>query len=771
MRRLIVLGSLMLTFAPRLAAEPDGKPTVVPAVLRSVTPTGVVRGGTATLTLEGARLAGATGVFFDDPAITGRVLPDADEKKGDRLQVQASVGSDSRLGVHRLFVQTPLGTTGAVSFAVGGWPEVAEREPNDSPAAAQPIAFPATVTGVLDHSGDLDCFRFTARAGQELVFQLLGASIRSKINAVLTLREAAGRVLATANPTGSRPEPLLGHRFVAAGSYVIEVRDVENAGGKEVTYRLNAGEFPVATAVYPLGLRRGGTRAVALTGFNLGPRRSEPVTAPAATSLRGQTVKLPGEWLVAPSLAVGEDPEIEEATRGGGPTQRQLVPVPITVNGRIDGPDGAAADDSFRFPARRGQRLVLEVAARRLGSPLDSLLEVLDARGRPIERATVRPVAETALVLNNRDSNSGSFRVQSWTDFAVNDFAFCGRELLQISRIPAGPDEDMTFRSFRGARIGFLDTTPEAHSIGTPLYKVQVHPPRTDFSPNGMPLFHLFYRNDDGGAQEGKDSRLTFDPPVDGEYQVRLSDVRGQRGAAFAYRLSIHPPHPDFRLSLSPEHPNVPRGSSVPVTVDIERLDDFDGPVAVRLEGLPAGFSAPAGEIASGADSVTLILTAGADAVTPAPPALTPIRVVGRTRIAGQEVVRSGEPESGVRLLTLLPPPDIQVATDVRAVTLAPGGSVEVTVQVDRRNGFKGRVPIDVRNLPFGVQVRDVGLNGVLVTEQQSNRRFVLVAEPWARPQTRPFFAVGRVESDPSTEVASAPITLTIAPVAKQARR
>jgi hypothetical protein len=124
-----------------------------------------------------------------------------------------------------------------------------------------------------------------------------------------------------------------------------------------------------------------------------------------------------------------------------------------------------------------------------------------------------------------------------------------------------------------------------------------------------------------------------------------------------------------------------------------------------------------------------------------------------------------------VRLLTVLPQPDIRVTTDVRQVTLRPGGTVEVVAQVDRRNGFKGRVPIEVRDLPYGVQVRDVGLNGVLITEQQTSRRFVITAEPWVKPQRRPIFAVGRVESDPSTEIASEPIVLTVAPAAAQASR
>src|SRR5947209_7094687 len=75
MKVAVVTFSLLLAAAPARGAEPEGKPTVVPAVLRSIAPMGVVRGGTATFTLDGERLAGATGVFFDDAAITGRVLP------------------------------------------------------------------------------------------------------------------------------------------------------------------------------------------------------------------------------------------------------------------------------------------------------------------------------------------------------------------------------------------------------------------------------------------------------------------------------------------------------------------------------------------------------------------------------------------------------------------------------------------------------------------------------------------------------------------------
>jgi hypothetical protein len=96
-------------------------------------------------------------------------------------------------------------------------------------------------------------------------------------------------------------------------------------------------------------------------------------------------------------------------------------------------------------------------------------------------------------------------------------------------------------------------------------------------------------------------------------------------------------------------------------------------------------------------------------------------------------------------------------------VVIRPGERVSMTLGVRRSPAFKGRVPIDVKNLPQGVRVLNIGLNGVLVTEAQAERSVFLLAEPWARPMTRPFYAVGKAESA-GTEDSSPPIELIVAP-------
>ena len=67
-------------------------------------------------------------------------------------------------------------------------------------------------------------------------------------------------------------------------------------------------------------------------------------------------------------------------------------------------------------------------------------------------------------------------------------------------------------------------------------------------------------------------------------------------------------------------------------------------------------------------------------------------------------------------------------------------------------------------NLPHGVRVDDIGLNGVMITEQETTRTIHIVAEPWVEAQTQPIVVVGRVEvnSPLRNESAAQPVELVI---------
>src|SRR5262249_21255591 len=94
-----------------------------------------------------------------------------------------------------------------------------------------------------------------------------------------------------------------------------------------------------------------------------------------------------------------------------------------------------------------------------------------------------------------------------------DDYVYLGNELLRIEQLPLNPDADCNFYAVGGQRVGFLDTTPGHHPMGAPVYKVEIHPPGTTFPPNGLPVFNLNYRNDDGGPGGGSGWDARAVPP------------------------------------------------------------------------------------------------------------------------------------------------------------------------------------------------------------------------------------------------------------------
>jgi hypothetical protein len=117
--------------------------------------------------------------------------------------------------------------------------------------------------------------------------------------------------------------------------------------------------------------------------------------------------------------------------------------------------------------------------------------------------------------------------------------------------------------------------------------------------------------------------------------------------------------------------------------------------------------------------------------------------------------------------------PDMVITMEPAEVHLKAGGTAKATVHAVRRNGFAGRIPLDVPNLPHGVIVMDTGLNGILLPEGEEKRTIFLSAEPWVEAQRQTIYAIGRTEtrSPLPTAFASEPAVLIIDPPEGVARR
>ena len=83
-------------------------------------------------------------------------------------------------------------------------------------------------------------------------------------------------------------------------------------------------------------------------------------------------------------------------------------------------------------------------------------------------------------------------------------------------------------------------------------------------------------------------------------------------------------------------------------------------------------------------------------------------------------------------------------------ITIAPGQSLPVWLKI-KRNGFDDRVSFGVENLPHGVIVDNIGLNGVLIPKEQSQRRIFLTAAKWVSDVDRLAFAQAKEGENPTS--------------------
>ncbi len=777
-----------LLFLASLMAMPLCADTrVIPPEITRIWPVGIERGTTVTFSIDGRNLADIKDIIFDASGITAKVTAVADvyEKemgvrvgvdtsapvpkgKKQTATVEVTAAKDVAPGLHWFRIRTPLGTTNAIPFDVGAFSEVpaAATSMSAPESPLQPATLPATLVGTIAIPGQVDRYEFDGRAGEEVVFQVNAATLGSKLESQLILRNEAGEELAQSGQYLDRPDAVLTYKLPQAGKYILAVTDREKAGDEDRFYRLNAGELPYISRVFPLGVRAGESATVMVSGANLGGVQEVKVDAPKSVS--GWTtmplqVKGDGGWsLNTLKLVVGTSPEITEQEPNNSAAQAEAITLPVTINGHISGKDenGAPDEDYFRFHARKGEKLTIDVAASRLGSPLDSQIEVLDASGNPIPRATIRCLYETYVTLSDKDSRRPEVRMVSSSGFHEGDYLMLGDELDRITFISDQPDADVDLRNADGLRWAYLGTTPAARPLNTPIYRVEILPPGAEFPPNGLPVYHLTWRNDDGGPGYGADSRLNFEAPADADYILHLKDTRGLEGGDFAYRLSLRPADVDYRLMADPQNPNIPQGGSTFVTVTANRVRGYQGPIDIRVEGLPSGITASPATIPAGQDSTVVVFSADAKSSTDAPPSA--IKIVGHAMIDGVDQARVASADAPLMVASVIPPPDAVITAGPEHITLAPGQDVKVTLRVDRRDGFAGRVPCFVRNLPPGVRVVNIGLNGVLVTETQSTRTITLHADDGAQPITQPIYVVGQVESNSPTQHPSAPLMVEV---------
>lgn len=322
----------------------------------------------------------------------------------ERVTLRVCLAANAQPGEHELRLAGPNGLSNPLKFFVGTLPEMTkpagramnpelerfltriagQPAPGGTPKYEARVSLPVVINGQI-MPGEVDRYRFSARRGQQLVFSVaarqlmpyLADAVPGWFEAVLTLDDTEGKELLTEERFRFRPDPVAHFEVPQDGQYTLELHDSIFRGREDFVYRLTAGEEPFVTAVFPLGARCGEKTAIALSGWNLEQRTitfDGTEVEPGLTNLAvccGRSVP----------FAVDNLPEYLETGTNNSAKTAQALPLPAIVNGRISVPGRRAV---FSFEGRAGQSIVAEVLARRLDSPLDSLVRLTDSSGRQL---------------------------------------------------------------------------------------------------------------------------------------------------------------------------------------------------------------------------------------------------------------------------------------------------------------------------------------------------------------------------------------------------
>lgn len=450
---------------------------------------------------------------------------------------------------------------------------------------------------------------------------------------------------------------------------------------------------------------------------------------------------------------------VDEQEPNDSPSAANEIGLPAVVKGTIhptaEGDARSQDADLFRFRAAAGEQWLFEIRAARNKSPLDSKIEILSADGEPIERVLLQAVRDSYFTFRGKDSDtSGDFRVHNWEEMELNEYLYANGEVVKLWLYPRGPDSGFNVYPGSGQRYTYFDTTANSHALHEPCYIVRPHPPGSTIIPNGLPVFPVYFENDDDSLRRwGTDSRLTFTAPSDGEFLVRVSDTRGFSGPDFKYELTVRPRQPDFKVTLHGANPTVNAGSGKEFFVKAERFDEFDGEIRVDISGVPAGFEVTTPLVIQAGHEIAYgVIRALPEGDQPQASDKPTTRVTATACINGQEVTKE---VNGLGNIKRAEPPKLLVSIVPAAgnhaeqtgdgpleLVIEPGQTMMAIVRV-QRNGFTGSVSFGKedsgRNLPHGVYVDNIGLNGLLIPAGQQEREFFITAAKWVPETTRTF--------------------------------
>lgn len=678
--------------------------------LASVLPTGGQRGTEVHLNLRGDRLQDAAEIMWYEPGIEVRKL---DSVTNNLVKATVRISPGAALGEYHLRVRTLGGLSELRTFFVGPFPVIGEKEPNNAPEQAQKVPLNTTVTGVINKE-DVDCFAVDLKKGERLSAEVEGMRLgRGLFDPRLAVLDSDGAVLADVDDTWlAVQDPFVSLTAPHDGRFVLKLREATYGGSGDCQYRLHIGNFPRPVAVFPLGGKAGDTAAFTFFSEATGVFSQDeklPSTPRDKLGLFAQLDRLSAptpNWIRVSDfpnvMSIGPAPDREHAT------VVEYSP-PFALNGIIA---SKGEEDWYRFPASKNVPLEVNVYARQLRSPLDSVIEVFDAAGHSIASNDDAGGPDSALKFTPHESTNYFVRIRDTFGRFGRDYTY-RIEVTPASprvtvRIPEVARNDTQSRQFivvpRGNRFATLISARRENFNGELHFDFPGLPRglRMDAPPlpAGADAEPLVFEADPDAPLCGRLLDLTAEGTnssgaVRGHFRQNVELVQGPNNTAY-YDTSVDgicvavTKEAPYQLRIV--EPKVPlvQGGSMALEVVTDRKPGFDEPITVQMVWNPPGVSSQAeATIAKGATNVFYQLNAADNAECRA----WKIAALAHAKVDGGEVYVSSQ-------LAALETTSPFLAGKIETIVAHPGQPATLTVKLQQLKPFEGKAKIRLMGLP-----------------------------------------------------------------------
>lgn len=686
--------------------------------ISSVTPNGGQVGASVEVVLGGARLEDIQELILYSEGLSVRAL---EPKGSNRARALIQIAPECRLGEHQFRARTLSGLSEVRTFHVGPFPLFKETEPNNERTKAQMVPKNTTVTGTIS-SEDVDFFEYKGTKGERLSVEMDAIRLgRVLFDGYIAITDSQGKILASCDDSILfLQDPVLSMIVPADGFYQIQVRDTSWGGADDFHYRLHIGNFPRPTVLYPLGGPGGVATEVTFLGDPKGPIRQtisplkesrEPFEAVAESDgfrspsgNRFRVVDFPNV------LETGENHSLSNACTAS-------MAAPFAFNGILSRP---GERDWYAFTATKKQPLEIAVYARRLRSPVDSILQLCDASGKVLETNDDSAGPDSVIKFTPEESGTYYLNVVDQLGKGGAEYAYRVEVTTPTPRVVLGIPEvarnDTQGRQAigvpRGNRVATLMRARRSNFNGDLQFDIPGLPSGVTVKAEAMPagvevMPWVFSAAADAPIAGGKlvepvATAKKSDTVLRSSYRHSLELVRGGNDQVYyatqngSLAVAVVQEVP-FSLRVVPPVVPLVRAGNLKLKVEVDRNKGFDGNITVKMPWSPPGISAETEvTLPKGKNSIEYLVSAKGDA----PLADWKIVLEGSTSYRGGTVWASSE-------LTSLRVTEPFLLGKIDPVMTEPGKTVQVRCQLDQREPFEGKVVVKLVGLPDKAVTQD----------------------------------------------------------------